>query len=126
MKKQVAIYIGIVVVLIGLIAGGFYLYQSNTKKSEPTPVAVETTPSATWENNILTYNGKDGVTAEDLAKQSATITKDQYGMVASINGIASTGNQYWQFNINGVSSSEGAGSYITKSNETITWKLSSL
>jgi len=125
MKKQVLIYIAIVVIAIGAIGGGFYLYQSNTKKPEPTPVVVESTPSATWENNILTYNGKDGVTAEDLIKQVATITKDQYGMVASINGVAATGNQYWQFNINGASSNEGAGTYITKSTETITWQLSS-
>jgi len=125
MKKQVKIYIGIVILLIGLTAGGFYLYQSNAKKAEPAPVAVITTPSSTWENNTLTYSGKDGVTAEDLIKQVATITKDTYGMVASINGVSPTGNQYWQFNIDGVSSNEGAGTYITKSTETITWKLSS-
>ena len=125
MKKQVLIYIAIVVIAIGAIGGGFYLYQSNTKKPEPAPVVVNSAPASTWENNILTYSGKDGVTAEDLAKQSATITKDKYGMIDSINGVQATGNQYWQFNINGASSNEGAGTYTTKNSEIITWKLSS-
>lgn len=126
MKKQVTTYIGIGLLLIGLTAGGFYIYQSNNQKNEPTlNTAQTTTPDSTWENNILTYSGKDGITAEDLIKQVAKVTKDQYGMIASINDVAPNNTQYWQFNVNGASSNEGAGTYVTKDTDTITWKLSS-
>ena len=126
MKKRILIIASVVLLLIAGASGTAY-YFSQTDKKTDTPIAqpVVTTSKSTWENNVLTYSGKDGLTAEDLIKQVATITKDKYGMVATINGVAPTGNQYWQLNINGASSNEGAGTYVTKSTEIITWKLAS-
>lgn len=124
-KKQIILIIAAVVLIVAAIATGIYYSQSAKTVTANTAAIVSATPESNWENNVLTYKGKDGVTAEELIGQFATITKDKYGMVATINGVAPTGNQYWQFNINGESSNEGAGTYITKSSETITWKLAS-
>ncbi|NTW61707.1 DUF4430 domain-containing protein [Candidatus Saccharibacteria bacterium] len=126
MKKKLLLIVAAVIIVVGGGLGAYYLVnQSNNKSTTSENKSTESKPTATWKDDILTYNGKDGVTAGDLIAQVATIEKDKYGMVASINGVASdsTKNQYWQFMINGVSSTVGADTYVTKNTDVITWQL---
>ena len=81
-------------------------------------------------NQQITYSGKDGVTAMALLEQNAKVEFSGTGemsFVNSVNGVTAdaTKNQYWAFSVNGEDANVGAGSYITKDTDTITWKLSS-
>jgi hypothetical protein len=125
-KQQIILAIAAVVLIIAAIVAGVYYNQSVTTT---TPVAVEQVAKPQLVNNTLTYSGKDGVTALVLLQQNATIVTSGTGEMAyvtSINDVAANPtNQYWEFLINDTSASVGAGSYTTKSTDTITWKLSS-
>jgi hypothetical protein len=76
----------------------------------------------------LSYKGEDGKTALELLQKTATIKTSGTGenaYVTTISNIAANSkNEYWQFFVNGKSSMVGAGSYTTKSTDTITWMLS--
>lgn len=74
------------------------------------------------------YPGKDGKNAMELLKVAypSTVTKTSGSLgeyVTGINGKEAGSNEYWQFLVNGKSSDVGASSYITKSTDTIEWKL---
>ncbi len=74
----------------------------------------------------LSYQGQAGQNALALLKKHATIQTKHYSfgdMVASINGVKGEGPKYWTFYINGKMADVGAGSYQTKSGDTLTWKL---
>ena len=125
MKKRIIIYIIGALVLIGGITTAVYFYQSN-KTSDNT---VKTEQKETKKTNEITYKGKNGITALALLKQNAEIItrgEGEAAFVTVINGVAANPkNQFWAFNVNGKAATVGAGSYVTKDSETITWKLSS-
>ncbi|MBI3341961.1 DUF4430 domain-containing protein, partial [Candidatus Curtissbacteria bacterium] len=72
-----------------------------------------------------------GKTAWDAVKSAlgeTNLTYKDYGgdlgiYITAINGIEPTGNQYWQFNINGNSSEVGVSSYIVQDNDKIEFKI---
>jgi len=77
------------------------------------------------------YPGRDGKTALELLKVAYpdTTTKSSGSLgelVTSINGKEAGSNEYWEFLVNGVAATVGAGSYVTKSTDMIEWKLTSL
>ncbi len=121
-KKIIAIVIS-VLVLVGVVTGGaIYLNQ-------PKNEIIETQQGTELElvNNELTYPGEDGKTALILLEENATIEMTGIGEMAyvtTINNVkADSTKEYWQFIVNGKSASVGAGSYITKDSDSITWKL---
>jgi len=129
MRKRTIISVVIGVTLfIGLIAGATYLYQSNVKKTTETEQAQQES-SKTTDNKLVTYSGQTGMTALALLQKAAAIKTSGIGenaFVTAINGIvADSKSEYWSFSINGEAATVGAGSYITKDSDTITWKLSS-
>ncbi len=125
-KQQIILAIAAVVLIVVAVAAGVYYNQSI---SAANPIVIEKVAKPELVNNTLTYKGKDGITALALLQENATILTSGTGEMAyvtSIDGVAANpSNQYWEFLINNVSSSVGAGSYTTKSTDTITWKLSS-
>lgn len=116
MKK---IILSVAIALALLIGGGSAVYYVNNLNSS----------KVTWENHSLTYKGQDGKTALELLQKAAKIVESGTGenaFVTSINGTAANPkNQYWEFDVNGKAATAGAGSYTTKSTETITWKIAS-
>ena len=75
---------------------------------------------------VLSYHGQQGIDALTLLRRHAAIGVRHYSfgdMVTSINGVTGAGPKYWTFYVNGTEATSGAGSYITKSSDTITWKL---
>lgn len=128
MKKQIIIYVTLVILVAGAIIGGFYLYRSFT----PTPEALVTSVkvcNATDNGKTIIYQGKNNTTALDLLEKNCDIETSGTGesaFVTSINGTkANSANEFWSFEVNGEMASVGAGSYITKDSDTIAWKLSS-
>ncbi len=74
----------------------------------------------------LSYQGIQGQNALALLKKHAAVLTKHYSfgdMVTSINGVKGSGPKYWTFYINGKMASVGAGSYTTKSTDTLAWKL---
>ncbi|MFA6082306.1 MAG: DUF4430 domain-containing protein [Patescibacteria group bacterium] len=113
----------IVVVLVIIVAGGF-AYNQYVSNSTPSTSA---SPSPTTSDQF-SYSGQDGQTALDLLKSKATVVTSGEGVnafVTSINGRAASDSkkEYWSFLVNGAAASVGAGSYTTKSTDTILWKI---
>lgn len=93
------------------------------------PITTAATPNKA-DNQLVTYQGKDGITALALLRQAATtITADKgdIAFVTSLNGLAadSTKQEYWSFYVNGKAASIVAGSYVTIDSDTISWHLRS-
>ncbi len=74
----------------------------------------------------LTYHGQTGQNALSLLKKHADVQTKHYSfgdMVVGINGTTGSGPKYWTFYINGKMADVGAGSYTTKADDIISWKL---
>lgn len=128
MKKRIIISIIGAVLLIGVVTTGICLYRAGI--IFPSAVQAQQKTVTTNDNKQITYRGKDGITALALLGQVAKVETSGTGemaFVTSINGVSadSTKNEYWAFDINGQPATVGAGSYVTKNSDTITWKLSS-
>jgi len=121
MKKRTILYIVVALVLIGIIGSAFYYYQSTKTVTTEQKILGETT------KKDISYKGQDGISALALLEKNAKIVTSGSGdmaFVATINGVtANPKSEYWQFSVDGKSASVGAGSYITKNTETISWKL---
>ena len=121
MKKRTIVYIISALLVIGIIGTVFYYLQPTKTAQSEQKVQVETV------NKDVTYKGNDGETALALLEKNAKIVTSGSGdmaFVATINGITADPNsEYWQFSVDGKSASVGAGSYVTKNAETISWKL---
>jgi hypothetical protein len=76
---------------------------------------------------VYMYKGEDGITAINLLKAKFTgITTTKSGndeFVSGINNQVAGTKQYWGFYVNGKAASVGASDYVTKSTDTIEWKL---
>lgn len=128
LSKRVTILISSIPVAFVLIITGVYLNQSNiatTKKHQAQQEAIKAEAS-----KEITYKGKEGTTALVLLEQFGKIEKSGAGensFVTSINGLKANAakNEFWSFNVNGAPATVGAGSFITKNTDTITWKIDS-
>ncbi len=124
MKKQILI-IATAVVIVGSGVIGLSLLEKDGSK-QPAPSSQDTTQQQT-PNNEVSYKGEDSKDALTLLRQSHKIEAKSYEglgeLVTSIDGVASDSKHFWAFYVNGQPSQIGAGAYITKSSETITWKL---
>lgn len=126
MKKRILIIVASILVIAGLSVGG--VMWANSNKS--TTKAAQTTSTTQQPTTSITYKGKAGVTALVLLQQAAKVDMTGTGdmaYVTAINGSTadSTKKQYWEFDVNGAAATVGAGSYVTKDDDSITWKLSS-
>lgn len=137
LSKNTIISVISALILFGLGIGAGILTQISINPDNNTGATVITEPQITMtngSNNVskigfqFSYKGEDGKTALELLQKKATIKTSGTGenaYVTTISNIAANSkNEYWQFFINDKSSMVGAGSYTTKSTDTITWKLS--
>jgi len=108
--------------VIALGAGlGTWAYVGNLPNHK---VSLVTT--AKHQTTQISYQGQSGINALALLKKHAQVTTKHYSfgdMVTSIDGTTGNGPKYWTFYLNGKEASVGAGSYVTKSSDHITWKL---
>ncbi len=116
----------IVVIAAILALGGSVLFWQirDAKPVNAPPSAPPATQQVKTEN--VTYQGEDGKTALELLKAHAQVetkTSSLGELVTAINGNDGGGTKFWLFYVNGVESQVGAGAYMTKTGETIEWKL---
>jgi len=106
----------VIVLATAILAFGLFLVFR-------TPAVAPTTTSQTQE---VSYKGVEGKTALELLKTNATVETQNYEgigeMVTSINGIASTNDHFWIYYVNGEQGQVGAGTYVTKSTDQISWR----
>jgi len=127
MKKRIVILIIGTLLLIGATVVTVYLIRSDklSKDAEQSEQEI----LGTNDSKQITYQGKEGATALKLLEQATKIETSGTGemaFVTSINGVTADSNkEFWSFNINNEPALVGAGSYITKDSDTITWKLTS-
>lgn len=102
-----------------LLAIGVYLLAPISRSSD------STTNQASQVQEI-TYQGVEGKSALELLKAAHQVeaTPSDFGeFVAAIDGLRPDKEHYWAFYVNDQLAQEGAGTYQTKSTETITWRL---
>lgn len=90
--------------------------DSSNNANGNTNAAVEVTVPT------VSYAGVDGKNAFDLLKETHGV-KDENGFVTSIDGQPNAAPKYWTLYVNGVLATVGAKDLVTKSTDTITWKL---
>lgn len=119
-KKLKIIVITVVLAVTGLGVASFITKQ---------PSSLYTQIESSNSGKVISYNGKDGVTALKLLEEKADTKTNGSGknaFVTSINGVtANPKNQYWMFKINGETAKIGAGDYTTNKDDKITWELTS-
>lgn len=114
--KRIVIIIGIVAVLgAGIWWAVAEDRTADTSNSNQNVNAVVVTPT-------VTYQGVDGKNALELLKAAHTVVDDS-GFVTSIDGQANAAPKYWTLYVNESMASVGAKDFVTKSTDTITWKL---
>lgn len=85
--------------------------------------------TSTTQSSQISYQGQEGVTALELLKNTHQVETASYDfgeMVNSIDGVKPGENQFWSFYINGEMATEGADTYVTKSSDTLSWKLDNI
>lgn len=117
-RSKIVILVLAVIVIAAGIGTGLYVHDHNGH--------VHMLTNAQHQITQISYSGQTGVDAFTLLKKHATVQAKHYSfgyLVTSIDGSAGNGPKYWTFYVNGKESSVGASSYITKSSDTISWKL---
>lgn len=97
------------------------------------PAAGQQTVTQTVEGsakNQPSYNYTEQQTALQLLKATHTVETKVYGsigeFVLSIDGIKPDSRHFWEFIVNGKSSSVGASAYAVKAGDKIEWKLTEI
>jgi hypothetical protein len=121
-KKYTITMLGVIVALTIAVGGGLTAIHADASQgTHATQMAHRT---------VISYRGIAGVSALAVLQQKYRVqTKTYSGIgqeVTGINGVLADSKHYWAFYINGKMAQVGAGSYITKTNDTITWKLESV
>lgn len=111
----------VIAVALVVIGTGSWVYIANSPAHK-----VHAVLNAQHQTTQLSYQGQNGITALSLLKKHAVVQTKHYSfgdLVTSINGTPGNGPKYWTFYLNGKQASVGAGAYISKSTDAITWKL---
>lgn len=110
-----------IIAAIVIVGGGVGIWSHGAN-----PAHVQTVTNTQYQTTQISYDGKNGVDALTLLKTHAQVQVKHYSfgdLVTSINGTPGNGPKYWTFYVNGKEANVGAGSYVTKSSDTITWRL---
>lgn len=130
-NKLLLLILGLIVV-VGLLVAAWAVNQkanestSLQSSSSSTTQSVQTAVQVGQNGELVSYQGVEGRTALDLLKSHAQVeteTSSLGELVVSINGVKSTDSKFWLYYVNGKQAEVGAGSYQTKSGETIEWRL---
>ncbi len=121
MKKLILAVAG--VLAIGGVAGVIATRQDPKEEKQSTDSSIVQQSDATE----LSYTGVEGVTALELLKQKHEVETDSFEgvgeFVVSIDGVKADSKHFWSFYVNGQQAQVGAGAYVSKDTDTISWKL---
>jgi len=112
------------VMALAVVGGGGAVLLNRSADKPQTAVQSAATEPPHLEH--ISYQGQDGKSALELLKAEADVKTETatYGeYVASINGKDGGGSKFWMFYVNGAMADVSADKYVTKTGETIEWKL---
>lgn len=123
----------VIVAILALGALAVYInFNENTAQNTKTQITQDQ-PAAVSETGRteITYRATPGITSLEQLRQEArdvVVTESEYGeLVDSIEGHkGGTDGKYWSFYVNDQMAEVGAGSYIQKEGDTVTWKFQKL
>lgn len=128
-KRLETIFILIVILVLGIAYGilsGANPRPSPSKTNDNNQAGLEA-QSKLPDSSEIKYQGEDGKNALELLKAKYTVEVTSFGdlgeFVKSINGVSPDSSHFWSFYVNGSQSQVGAQTYITKSSDTVEWKL---
>jgi hypothetical protein len=126
--KAKRLEIFIIIIVIALFGVTYALTQKATA-----PVISSTNVSnqnQATADGIVTYQGEDGRSALELLTVFHKVKIKHYSFgdqVIAIDDVEPDGTTaFWEFYVNGKSSPVGAGSYVTKSSDILSWKVSKI
>jgi len=117
--KQKLLLIGIgILVLLGVVAAGSYIFIQKTVVPSSTPTIAQST-------DAFSYKGETGKDALTLLEEKTTVEQAQSGLVIAINGRKADDkkHEFWAFFVNGKEAEVGPASYKTKDTDTIAWRI---
>ncbi|HYC79883.1 MAG TPA: DUF4430 domain-containing protein [Candidatus Binatia bacterium] len=129
-KRLETIIILVIIVVLGVAYGALNnkaqapATDTNTQavQNEQETDSQQLAPAA-----LVRYPGQDGRNAMELLKSLHRVETQSFGdmgeFVKSINGIEPDSTRFWAMYVNGSISQTGAEQYVTKSSDTIEWKL---
>lgn len=110
------------IVIIGAALVGVSVANDHSKQQTQTAQTQQKKQA-----DVISYRGAEGKTALDILKSSYNVETKTYDgigeMVTSVNGVTPDSKHFWGFYVNGKQAEVGAGQYVTKEGDKITWKL---
>lgn len=132
-KNKLIIVLVALFITLGCSAWALSSYQSKQDNTnQPSTSSIQDTPKAELGRTEISYRAKPGVSSLDQLKSEAKnviiVENSEFGdYVDSIEGHkGSVNGYYWSFYINGEMAQVGAGTYIQKEGDLITWKYQNL
>ncbi len=123
-KVKIIAVLGALVVIGGTLIG-ISVANDNAKQNSN---VVQTEQKKTAD--AISYQGQEGKTALAILKASYNVetkTFDGIGeMVTGINGVTPDSKHFWAFYVNDKQAEVGAGQYVTKAGDKISWKLDAI
>lgn len=131
MKKKFLVgAIGLLLVCLGIFGWIVVTQREANTQTTVTQTATQSGISFSSDGKEVTYTGQASKTALALLQSLTEVqTKEsQYGtMVTGIHGVqAEDAKTYWAFYVNDTYANEGAGTYVTKATDRLTWKLETI
>jgi hypothetical protein len=113
--------LAVIVVSLAVLGAGVYVSRTSQPVSNDKITNVNVTE--------VSYTGVEGKNALELLRAGHSIetkTSSFGDYVQSIDGVAADSSHFWGFYVNGKMAEVGAGSYVTKSSDTVLWKLEAI
>lgn len=112
------------VVIAGAAIFGFVVMSGDESNKTTRPASTSQVQAPITE---VSYDGVEGKNALEVLKQTHKVETKAYEglgeLVISIDGVAADNKHFWAFYVGEQQSQVGAGVYVTKTSDKITWKL---
>lgn len=110
--------LALIVAVLAIFGAGVLVSRNNQPTSGDQVTETKVTE--------ISYSGVESKNALELLKNKHVVetTLSSFGeYVQTIDGVSADSSHFWGFYVNGKMAEVGAGSYVTKNEDTITWKL---
>jgi hypothetical protein len=125
-KRFETILIAVIILVLG-VAYGVLNSKVDAPNTGNEPLRQTTSQQQVPDSSSISYSGQEGRTALDLLKANYRVETESFGdmgeFVKAIEGVEPDSTHFWSFYVNGSQSQVGAGTYFTKSTDTIEWKF---
>jgi len=104
-----------------ILAFGLYLIVPDRNICHPTDATEKVVA-----NCQVSYSGIEGKNALEILKASHQVETQKFSfgeLVDSIDGVKAPSTHFWAFYVNDKQAEVGAGDFVTKDTDSITWKL---